>query len=267
MSRGSGGNTQRKLTGPLRLDAAIGNATLARGEKAILHAIGRNVNFETWTCFPSIVTIAKSAGYSERQTSEIVRRLHEKNILHFDRKSRGGRAGDGRGITHVYRLDIDMLESLINPEGIAGFTSKRGRVNPEPNENEPRGQCEQTDHPSHQSNRPFTAAPEPGKESASAAWMDGHDSPDLRAELMRQGIAGPNLDALVASGRLTVAQVRAEATSVDAAPGVRNKAAVLAKRLLRIAGIESARQRTLARDIDPVVGRIEQLRRSKVRDS
>lgn len=267
MSFRSGNVPPRKLTGPMRLDAAIGNAAISRSEKAILHAISRNVNFESWTCFPSVATIAKSAGYSERQTSTIIRRLQERGILHLDRKSRGGRDADGRGITHIYRLDIHALESLTNPEGTTGYTPKRRHANPEAIDNEPRSHCGQTNHPSNQLNKLPNAAPKPGGDSLDAGWMDGQNSTDLRAELVRHGIAGPNLDALVTSGRLTVDQVRAEAASISAGKRVRNKAAVLVKRLQAIAGIESARSKVLDPKDEQTLKQLEHIRRARYQDS
>lgn len=255
------------LGGPLRLTCAIRDAQLARGEKAILHALAGYADWNTWTCYPSVSTIAANAGYSSRQTGILIRRLQGAGVLHLDRASRGGRASDGRGITHHFRIDIDRLESLANPEVVAGFTPKRLRKNSAVSNPEPRSHVGQTNHPSHQLNTPSQRDGERSGESFGAAWMDGEGSTDLRAELRRQGIAGPNLEALVSAGRLTAAQVRAEAASVSTGPRVRNKAAVLFRRLQQLAGISPSPSVPLRRDLAGAVSKLEHLRRSQSRET
>lgn len=267
MSHGSGKSTPRKLTGPLRLDKAIAEAKLSRGLKATLHAIGRNLNFQTWTCFPSLATIATSAGYSSRRIRTQLGELRDLEVLTLEYRSRGGRTASGRGVTHTFRLNIDRLEALANPEAISSFTRKSMTPNAEVRDAEPGSRFRQTNHPSHKLDRPSDGPAEPERESTRGGWMDGPDRNDLRAELTRNEIAGPNLDALVSSGKLTVEQVRAEAASVSAGSGVRDKAAVLVKRLQTLAGIVSTRSKALDPDMREAMTRIEQLRRNRSRES
>lgn len=108
--------------------------------------------------------------------------------------------------------------------------------------------------------------------SAMDGWMAqeglgaGKDGKNLltaegrRSLLRRMGVRGENLERLAESG-LTVEQVREELATIDGDPRVRNRVAVLTRRLLAAVGIP--KKPGLTAETQATVARLEELRRRK----
>lgn len=102
----------RPVPGESRLGNAIRDADLTQREKAPLLGMERHVNSETWSCFPSMQTLADYVGASERYIRQGLKDLEEKGVVTRTRR---------RGLqshTDNLRVNIERLEELARP--IAG---------------------------------------------------------------------------------------------------------------------------------------------------
>jgi hypothetical protein len=256
------GDTPTGLTGPLRWLAAIAASKLDKMEKLVLAlGLGPHLNWHTWECFPSIVLMAKKTGLSRTGFRQVLDRLIENGVVVLRRKSTGGIAPGGRGIPHVYWVDVAKLEAWGNGQpgkGQLGYplATCKGVTGSPLSSN---GVADGTPHPVVRNrpsihNRPTEQtihAPSNGM-GKPGAWMDAPGpSSSIRRALAGYQIAGPLLEALSRVPGLTVEELEREWRSVNSDSRVRNRPAVLAARLTKRYGIsfEKSRERPLSPDL------------------
>lgn len=131
-------NNSRKsitYTGLLRYIWAVANSSLDSTNKAVLYGLSPHLDWQEWTCHPSIARIAGNASLSARAVQGALNRLHQMRVVLYDRRSKG------RGCHHL-RVDVAKLESLANPEPRSG-------LNPAPSGDQPRTTCAVTPQAVH----------------------------------------------------------------------------------------------------------------------
>lgn len=226
---------------------------------------GLRVDGEVW---PGMETLAALAGCTPNAARCIVKRLEARGVIGVTR-SRGGPRR-----THRYRLELARLRRA-NPTlalGLAGGDNPNagGVEPPTTGARTPSVECanptpalgEPSMHPPREPTKGTGHALEQLPEASAIGSMDAMD---LRTALHRCGIRGPNLEALASAPNLTPAGVLAELRSIVNAGGVRNPAAVLAKRLAQQGGLTLAKPRTSRLDATDLtrLAALERLRRNR----
>jgi hypothetical protein len=223
---------------------------IGRGERLVLFALLRWIDADG-RAWPAVETIAGAAGLSRRWVQDALGELEVRKVIVAESDSRGGVDATGRGRPTRWRIDWRALATLAPIDTEKGeprtpLASAKG---------ERRDRQERTARPRRANGA--TLKGEPGSPKPSihsplnnqknhhengAACVPGMDGmgpvpDDLRAELGRCGIKGPNLDRLAASPRLTPEVVREEAERINTDPGVKRKPGALYRRLADLAGI------------------------------
>lgn len=267
----------------------IGRSTLSSSERTLLYALVAWWNPKTLELWPSMPSIAAATGFTIRGVRKIVRRLEGLGILELIHRSKGGAARGKYSPTNRYRLRLDRLPSASAPEHDAQpgtpFTpapeprsAREGtafRPTPEPSSPPPGtaklfspepGSAKTTMHET--TREPFSREPSranpPQPVSTGGGCMHAKNTPSLRDTLIDCGIRGVHLEQLASSPQLTRHAVLQEHLSVKRDPTTRNIAAVLATRLMPLAGI-TPRSPRLPLDASSlgIVAKIEALRRNR----
>ncbi len=258
---------QRPLTGPLRWFRAVANCSLGKYEKLVLYAVGPHLNWKTWECRPSMRTVARNAGLTERGVGKVISRLESLGVLRFVNRSVGG-----AGRTHVLAADPENLET-VNPEPRSDLRAT-GEC-PEPRTPAPRtpNPVPKTPNPVRRNRPSIHNTPHeqtihsPEMEACASArpWMDG--SGTAKDTLLACRVAGPILEALVATPAITAEEVRREWQSVNTDRRVRNPTAVLVHRLVKRHGVVVASRRSIAPDLQMQSDSIQRLRQKHIEES
>lgn len=108
-------------------DRLTANATVSSAEKLMLYTLTQYADWKTGgNIYASVTTMALDSGYSERWVGVLLSRLAKRGIVVFERDSLGGQTKNGRGITHLLRLDAHLLSHLGRDQKAeqAVFTAK-----------------------------------------------------------------------------------------------------------------------------------------------
>lgn len=113
---------KRSLTGPMRWHELILRAELNGTAKALLFAC---IAWLDWndtskdSLRPSVPSLAKGSGLSERTVQRTLERLAKLSVVHYLQRGHGGTIGDGHPQTNTIRIDADALHAL-DREGESG---------------------------------------------------------------------------------------------------------------------------------------------------
>lgn len=249
---------------------AVAHSELDKREKAVLNAMLPYIkwgNIEA-SCHPSIQTLAKSCGYTERSVQGAMIELERRGLMRVTEGPPGWK-------TFTRTLNWRALCALTpaaTAEGRAPHprTGCGGRKDnhcnhcmvppqlphpaPEVRAPQPRSHCAQSFH------EPTIDPINEQEESVVATHgMDGKSSEATRKLQTRRmlkfhGVQGKNLELLAGCPQVTPELIEREWTRINGSEGVRNTSAVLVRALADQAGIKLGSQQALA-DMDPAIKR------------
>lgn len=253
---------------------AIAPATLPATWKAVLWALLDFADAETGECWPSVETLAQTAGLKPRATRGLLRKLEEAKLVEYITRSKGGLRPSGRGYPHRLRLNLEPLVAVgsreLNPAPDAGFIPAPDA--PDPGTGRPATRHAATPNPAPRADKPSMHPPrEPPKEPQTviASAVECVDAPsptaapsastDTRELLFELGVRGANLDRLARCSALTPEVVRREADAIRTGGGhVRNFAAVIVTRLNDLTGVARPRPHSMSSALRTEVARLEE---------
>jgi hypothetical protein len=265
--------------GPLDWLKVIARSDLPKREKAVLNAMAIYITYGEVLaeCYPSIATLVRMSGWSERAIQDSMLALEERMVVSISPKL-------SKQKTSVRTLDYHALDGLnpARPAGSSGSEPSRGcplplhTVPPPPAgaAPQPRRVCTQSNHvPTIELSKELEA------DSQATNGMDGAPSEATRkrrahSSLKDKGVQGKNLNELASCERVTPEMIEGEWYRISQDPNVRNATAVLVRKLAEIAEISLGSKKALA-DMPPkerakILGmqaRIESLRRNRQREA
>lgn len=231
----------------MAMEAINHDDELDTSEKNVLRAMLRYASLKTGECFPSIITLARDLGMTDRGVQKIIARIVEKGRLFVIFRSKGGVSrATGRGIPNRWRLNLRLSPGKRyreTPNGSANNPEPQ-RSNPEPENGQPRTVFGQTTM-----NIPREEAIKQPYANGSLS-LDGHGKTGqtgsendtqrtLRSALIACGVQGFNLE-LLTNSRLTADDVRREWKTIQYRKDIKRKPAVLVHRLKAKCGVTLA---------------------------
>jgi hypothetical protein len=253
---------------------AIARATLPATWKAVLWALLDFADAETGECWPSVETLAQTAGLKPRATRGLLRKLEEAKLVEYVKRSKGGVRPSGQGHPHRLKLTLEPLVTVrskeSNPAPDASFIPAPDT--PEPGTGRPATRHAATPNPAPSADKPSMHPPrEPRKEPPAviASAVECVDAPSptaatdastgTRELLFELGVRGVNLDRLARCSALTPEVVRQEAHAVRNGGGrVRNFTAVLVTRLMTLSGEQWLRAHSISPELQTEVARLQE---------
>lgn len=248
------------------LVAALGrlrHLSLTSSQNLTLRAMldfGGPQHLEVW---PSVKTLAARTNLAERTVRNALRALEKSEVIRRVHESRGGIDKNGHGLSNRWRLTF--VEALENPATIAGLDAPEpGNPRPSTRQIPPENPATIAGKPSiHNSpkNSPSFRKPFRSLPSEMVGW---DEAPDARTMLVQLGVRGEYLDLLADAPGVTPEQIGREWNAIADDRGVRNKSAVLVRRLAQLSGVEIHKRTPLPADTLSAIGRIEANRRRQM---
>jgi len=91
----------------VRIMADVFDSTMESTKKFILLAYADHADHQGKNIFPSVATVAKKTGYSERTVQRVTRQLEEDKILVAD--------GTGKHGTNKWKIDVKAMGDTVSP--------------------------------------------------------------------------------------------------------------------------------------------------------
>lgn len=256
--------------GILRWLIAVGESSMDSGEKNICRVMLRWIDHQSGgRAWPSVETIARDSSMTRRGVQNVLNRLQSRGVLHIENESRGGVGPHGRGNTHRYRMDLNAIEALRQTKNCARQAPEL-RTAASISANGHASNCAPSAH-NPTITTPFDStnvnnhAPDHAVELREG-WVDGMANTEplesLRSLLAACGIAGPYLEEFARLPGLTAAEVRQEWDSICQDRAVKNRQAVLVKRLRDRYGVQRPSRSSISGDLAAASARINRLRKT-----
>jgi hypothetical protein len=149
----------------VKIMGAVWDMDLPPNEKLVLLALADHADHDGGNVFPSVPTVARKTGYSERQVQVIMRRLKDQGILVPVIVSKGGRKSSvyrivlsGAVLTPLRKTSGEsQFTAAVNPDSPQRCSFNTGAVNPSSPD------PSYTDHLNRHGNHPLSTPPPSGE--------------------------------------------------------------------------------------------------------